>query len=302
VSCLRYLCNKNLKRSEVIEPTLREIAIQNRIEKERLRKLITVTKEREKEFWSRYLTNYRIVNKSQEYRDFMILINGLLGTVGVRKTILDAGCGIGLYGGWLLASKLEKRKKFREAKNSLDRTCTYFGLDFVEAALREAKDRHSYIKNRIYLRHGSGDNRPIVNCCYVLADLDYTLPFRDNCFDTICCNLVISYLADPPTTVKELFRTLRRGGKVVITSLKPFNDLSQIYCNFLDKTENRKDIGEARKLFTESGKIKYKEDMGHYKFFSEEELKSLIADAKGKIVKTYRSFGNQANVILAEKG
>lgn len=301
VSCLRYLCNKNIRRSEVIEPTVREIAIQNRIEKERLRKLITITKETEKEFWSKYLTNYRIINKSQEYRDFMILINELLGKFREGAIILDAGCGIGLYGGWLLVSRLEEIKKIYGGNISSYKTSTYLGLDFTENALKEAKDRHNYINNQIHRRHGFDSNRPIINWRYILADLDYRLPFKDNCFDKICCNLVVSYLTDPTITIRELFRVLKRRGKIVITSLKPFNDLSQIYCNFLDKTENKKDIEEAKKLFIESGKIKYKEDMGHYKFFSEEELKSLLVNARGERTKTYRSFGNQANVAFAEK-
>ena len=301
VSCFRYLCNKNIRRNEVIEPTAREIAIQNRIEKERLRKLITITKETEKEFWSRYLANYRIINKSEEYRDFMILINGLLGKVRGGEIILDAGCGIGLYGGWLLGSRLEEIKKIHRGKISSYKTSTYLGLDFAETALKEAKDRHSHIKNQIYQQYGLDRHCLILNFCYTFADLDYPLPFKDNCFDKICCNLVISYLTDPSITVRELFRVLKRQGKMVITSLKPFNDLSQIYCSFLDKTENKKDIEEAKKLFTESGKIKYKEDMGHYKFFSEEELRSLLVKAGGRSVKTYRSFGNQANVAFAEK-
>ena len=301
VSCLKYLCNKNVKRSQVVEPTVREIAIQNRIEKERLKKLITITKEEEKEFWSKYLTNYRVINKSQEYRDLVILINSLLGKVGRGEFILDAGCGIGLYGGWLLGSRAGKGDKIYEGRSPSSKPSTYLGLDFAETALREAKDKHSYIKRRIYPEHRFGRKGPILNCYYILADLDYPLPFKDNCFDKICCNLVISYLAKPASAVKELYRVLKRRGKVVITSLKPLNDLSQIYCNFLDKTVNKRDIEEAKKLFTESGKIKYKEDMGHYKFFSEEELKSLIAGVRGKRVKTYRSFGNQANVIFAEK-
>ncbi len=301
VNCFRYLCNKNIRRNEVIEPTVREIAIQNRIEKERLRKLITITKETEKEFWSKYLSNYQIINKSQEYRDFIFLINDLLGKVRKDEIILDAGCGIGLYGGWLSGSRLEEIKKICGGKISSFKTSTYLGLDFTETALKEAKRRHTHIKNEIYDQYGLDGSCPILNFCYAFADLDYPLPFKDNCFDKICCNLVISYLTDPAITIKELFRVLKRRGRIVITSLKPFNDLSQIYCTFLDKTENKKDIEEAKKLFTESGKIKYKEDMGHYKFFSEEELRSLLVKAGGRSVKTYRSFGNQANVAFAQK-
>jgi len=302
VSCLTHLCNKHIRRSEVIEPSLREIAIQNRIEKDRLRKLITITKETEKEFWSRYLSNYRIINKSQEYRNFMAVINELLGGLKEGEIILDAGCGIGLYGGWLMGSLLQKRKGIYTGKTLSYRKSSYLGLDFAETALKDAKNRHTHIKNRICQQNGFGTDLPILDCLYILSDLDYHLPFNNNCFDKICCNLVLSYLAYPARTLKELFRVLKRHGKVVITSLKPFNDLSQIYCNFIGKAKNKKDIEEATKLFTESGKIKYKEDIGHYKFFSEEELKSLLKNAKGKKIETYRSFGNQANVAVAEKG
>ena len=45
-------------------------------------------------------------------------------------------------------------------------------------------------------------------------------------------------------------RVLKPGGTIVVSSLKPYADLSQIYRNFVDQTENNEELEEARKLLT----------------------------------------------------
>jgi len=297
VSCTKYLYKRKIKSNTVVKPNLRDIAHQNHIEKQRL-KNYELTKDDEKEFWSKYLNKYFMVRKLRDYQDYLDTINTLLGKIKEDEIILDAGCGPGHFGAWLLRCLIKYQL--------LNSPCIYVGIDFVNNAIKDAIINHWELKTIFYKRVNVNEN--LMDNIYVIEDLDnitsYKSPFinfRDNCFDKICCSLVISYVPDPLKIVKELFRVLKPRGKIVISSLKPYADLSEIYKNFVLETENEEDIEEARKLLNAAGKIKQKEGEGHYQFFSEKELKEIVIKAGGRNPKVVRTFANQANIIVAEK-
>ncbi|MBI4838936.1 MAG: methyltransferase domain-containing protein, partial [Nitrospirae bacterium] len=125
--------------------------------------------------------------------------------------------------------------------------------------------------------------------------------FGNNTFDKICCSLLISYLKTPQFLLKEFFRVLKPNGKIIISSLKPYADLSQIYYNFTSQTKNRRELERARKLLSDAGIIKQKESQGYYQFYSEKELIQLLKKTSFKNIKCYRAFGNQANIAFASK-
>jgi SAM-dependent methyltransferase len=132
-------------------------------------------------------------------------------------------------------------------------------------------------------------------------DLNRPLPLKDKHFDKICCNLVVSYLDDPLRTLKGLFRSLKPGGKIVVSSLKPHADLSQIYRDFIQVSRTAEELEQARLVLNNAGMIKHKEAEGYYQFFSETELRDLLVEAGGSHTQVFRSFGDQANVAVAER-
>lgn len=191
-----------------------------------------------------------------------------------------------------LILKLSIEKIFRE-KLPLDKitAVTYLGLDFVENRLKEGIRKHLHLLKKFR----------IINYKYVLADLDSPLPIENNIFDKVCCNLVLSYLKNPRFTLKELFRVLKPGGKILVSSLKPYADLSLIYRDFADQTKEKNELEEARKLLSAAGRIKQKESAGIYNFFSEEELRNLFNAAGAKNFSIQPGFANQANIALGDK-
>jgi ubiquinone/menaquinone biosynthesis C-methylase UbiE len=114
-------------------------------------------------------------------------------------------------------------------------------------------------------------------------------------------NLVVSYLQNPILAIKEMVRVLKPKGRIVLTSLKPFADLSEVYRNFVEVTTSREAISEAQKLLSNAGRVRLKEAKGIYEFFSEESLSDMLKDAGIRDVETFRSFGNQANVAMGTK-
>lgn len=298
VSGTKYLYEKSLKLEDVIEPSLRELARQNQLEKQRLGTLTRITPEGERQFWAQYLNSYLMLSKVPDYRHYLSLIQELLGDIRDGDVLLDAGCGAGYFGAWLIAALLNRQKKTGVRVPAF----RYIGLDFVESALHQARARHDQIVTKCLAeQRGAGGKRIPIEFVYLLEDLNKPLSVPDGGVNKICCSLVLSYLKEPLLCVRELMRILRPGGQLVVTSLKPYPDLSQIYRNFISHAETEQDVLEARRLLSNAGQIRRKEGEGHYSFYSEKELIALMVAIGGEQVKVHRSFGNQANVAVASK-
>lgn len=304
VSATKHLTERHLSLSEVVEPNLRELATQNHLERERLRGLIQVTPQGEQQFWQEYLGSYQMLAKVPDYRDYIELIQRLLGVPRKSQVVLDAGCGVGYYGAWLLANLSAAGQNASAGDRVHSFGGRYIGLDFIDSALRQAIAKHKEIVDS--LRQGEtngqgGLGRVALQLHYLQADLNFRIPLVDGSVDKICCSLVLPYVPDPLATLNELVRVLTPGGRIVVTSLKPYADLSEIYRNFVSQAKSEQDIVEARRLLSNAGRIRQKEGEGHYHFFSERELMALMIAAGLERVKIHRSFGNQANVAVAAK-
>jgi SAM-dependent methyltransferase/esterase/lipase len=299
---IKYMCNEKVSIQEIEEPDLRTVAYQNRIEKERLKRY-ELTTEEEKQFWSKYLYKYIVVNKSPDYKEYLNTITKTLLSYREEKKILDAGCGPGHLGLWLLGKLgcINNKSLYH-----------YVGVDFAESALCDAK--RDFLKIRENIIDGQAPIPQFIHS-YIVFDLDMktdtdwheksengsVLCFKDSTFDAVCCSLLVSYLKNPQGALKELFRVLKPGGKILVSSLKPYADLSIAFKRMIAEMNSKEEIEEARILLNSIGLIKEKEGEGHYQFFSEEELVRLVSRAGGEIVQSFKAFTNQINVVVAVK-
>jgi SAM-dependent methyltransferase len=113
---------------------------------------------------------------------------GLLGDVrGLR--VLDAGCGPGFYAEALLAGGAEVA-----------------GFDASRAMVDLARER-------------AGARASIDR-----AELEGPLPYDAESFDRVVCALAIHYSADRGATFAELYRVLRPGGALVVSTQHPATD------------------------------------------------------------------------------
>lgn len=301
--CIGFAYNTPLNLLQILEPDIDGVVEQNKLEKEWLKKY-RLTKEEEKQFWNIYMNQYGTLIKSNDYLQFLGLITDLLGEIHEGNIILDTGCGNGHFGLYLIHSMVQKYQKYEAQIELVPPSYIYIGIDFVEGPIKDALVKHFGAKvNKL-------DLNKFQKFFYILQDLntignDHSGPlsmFSNNFFDKICCSLLLSYVHEPIRVLKELFRVLKPKGKIVITSMKPYCDLSKIYRNYLQQVRDYKEIEDARLLLNSAGKIREQENIGSYKFFPEEELEDMLVDVGLTNIKVYRSFGNQANVAIAEKG
>ena len=101
--------------------------------------------------------------------------------------ILDAGCGNGTYGLWLLQK--HAKDMGQGTKKTIIPSYVYMGLDFISSALHEAGKAHEKaLQSLNQMRRGHSFPLTFL---YMLADLNEKLPFIDAYFHKICCNLVV---------------------------------------------------------------------------------------------------------------
>ena len=278
-------------------PEKKLVLEENRRERERMRRS-EMPAESEKEFWSVYLKKYTILERSSDYQEYLQLLARLCRPLAPGSVVLDAGCGNGMFGLWVLHEAAERRARTAPAS-----PLVYVGLDLTQRGLTDAMTRHVEVRRPVALR----DGKPGVQ--YSMIDFDLLengglagqLPFADGTFELICCSLVLSYLKRPEALLRELHRVLKPGGTIVASSMKPHCDLSVIYRDSIAHQVTSEEIEAGRDLLRAAGKIKLKEEVGHYAFFSQTELAGLLLDGGFNVRESHQSLGDQAVVVKAVK-
>lgn len=111
---------------------------------------------------------------------------------GRQETILDAGCGTGIF-----------------TLNILEAGPRITGLDISYPMLKRAEQKAKGYPFRA-----------------VAGDMRY-LPFADECFDKAVSMTALEFITDGQAAVEDLFRVIKKGGVVVVTtlnSLSPWAD------------------------------------------------------------------------------
>jgi len=281
-------------------PDKKVVLAQNRQERERMRRS-EAPAESENDFWSGYLQKYSVLEKSNDYHQYIALL-GRLCAFRPGAVVLDAGCGNGMFGLWVLREALNQRR----VVTARDLPSLYVGVDLTDRGLADAVGHHvgTVRQGGAELQHrappGMGYLRYDFNELGDSAEAP-RLPFADGTFDVICCSLVLSYLKRPQALLREIWRTARPGAVMVASSMKPHCDMSVIYRDFMAQQVTADELEAARDLLRAASKIRLKEEVGHYAFFSDTELAALASEAGFSVQESFHSLGNQAIVIKAQK-
>lgn len=284
------------------QPDKKMLMQQNRSERDRLRESVK-NPDDERDFWAAYLKKYRTVQNIEDYQTYVSLVGRLLGEIKPGAVVLDAGCGNGLFGMWVLRTILENARVS-------DHPPLYVGVDLTTEGLRDAMS----LQMGYALTHAPSPKHEARDCLGLMfgnVDLDTwgmpktevmdQLAFADGTFDKACLSLVLSYLNRPECVLREIYRVLRPGGKVVVSSMKPFCDMSEIYRDYMDQQVTATELEAGRDLLRAAGKIRLKEEQGFYVFYSGEDITALLEAAGFKHCFAQQSFGGQAAVVVAEK-
>jgi DNA-binding response OmpR family regulator/alpha-beta hydrolase superfamily lysophospholipase/ubiquinone/menaquinone biosynthesis C-methylase UbiE len=286
-------------RKGLVEPSLRTIGAQTRLERERARARHSRGKPALREFWQDHLDRTRHLANIPAYWHFLEQIARLAGPLERGERVLDPGCGNGDLGMLLLTLQAYRLRGEPGPKFLAPH---YVGLDFVPSALTSARTRLAQASAEIQDKsQATVMAHPLLATTLLAADLDCPLPIRDNRFDRIVCNLVLGSLQDPLFTLREFVRVLSPGGKMVITSLKPQADLTQI-CRLTEQQPGQPEaIETARQMLISFGTIKQAERDGMFHSLTRQELALLLLASGAVQISVHSAFDDQAYLAVAEK-
>ena len=291
--CHEHLGVGSLERV-VLEPNRADLGRQNRQEK--IASPENSPTEVGHAFWTDYLGHFQTVGTCPDYVQLLDHVFHALGPITPGQRLLDAGCGNGNAGLYFLQSLQDTQ---RQPDVISENPIRYIGIDMVSEALSRAQ----FQMTEAYRLHqrSSTSGFPAVQMSWSQVDLQHVLPFADNQFDRIVSNLVLGYLSHPQDAVRELFRVLAPGGRMVLSNLKPNGDFSGIYQNLVSHAGESKQKAEARNLLNNYGKIRQAEKEGQFRFFDQTEWMTCLDSIDGLHTGVYPTFANQAYLIVLEK-
>lgn len=285
-------CGRSKTVPSVQEPHQITLGRQNRLEKlsaksERPSKMGT-------KFWKDYLQNFQSVKNCVDYLTLVDHMFHALGPILPGQRILDAGCGNGTAGQYLLHHLTE----IPHSRTGI-KPVHYFGIDVVPDALFRAK--HIPELSAKPERGTSDLTRPCIKTSWARVDLNNPFPFANESFDRILSNLVLGYVKNPAAALKELYRVLTPGGRMVISNLKPDGDFSGIYQRLVTHAQDSQTREQARELLNNYGKIRQAEKEGQFRFHSREQWQRILDTLGQREAQIFPAFSNQAYLIVIEK-
>ena len=197
-----------------------------------------------------------------------------------NQYILDAGCGIGVL------------EKFIAEKNISGLRIE--AVDFSKDMLKRAQNK---LKN---------SQNPLIR--FSQLNLDELLPYKDNIFDAIVSNNVFFALSNLTFTIKEFYRVLKKGGKLVLSVPRPdFNGWKLLLNDFIQKKGWQKIktliLFPFLFLFTIPFEliIFQKEKEGIYHRFTKEKLENLLLGCGFTNIEIGYSYADQNFLAIANK-
>lgn len=154
---------------------------------------------------------------------------------------------------------------------------------------------------------------------YVAAGVDPAtstgLPFADGVADAVLASLVINYLKEPTSFLREVARVLRPGGRLVVSGMKPDADVSRICVAGTAELRSgevravweRDEVtgidGPLQEFISSGARLLDLEEEGLFNFWGAEELRGLFDSELFEILEQTSGYGDppQALVVVAER-
>jgi SAM-dependent methyltransferase/pimeloyl-ACP methyl ester carboxylesterase len=265
------------------------------------RRRIPVTSVDIRAFWRDYLLGrdralgMELLTATSGYRKFMARQIMRLRLSGNFR-VADLGCGTGGF----LAQLVECGKDLAGAQ-----VCA---IDYIIEALERLNEGVGGVARSLGIGVGT-----------VLADLDSDefsqIALDNECCDAALASLLVTYLSRPERFLRETFRIIRPGGRLVVSGLKKDADISKLYVDGL--AELRTEDGRrrlrpevvsrfdllAQNFLNDASKLLELEERGRFRFWDTGALQDLVLKAGFSVRFVEFDFGDppQAIVVTAEK-
>ena len=136
---------------------------------------------------------------------------------------------------------------------------------------------------------------------WVLGRSVETLPFADHSFDRIVANLSLSFARSPLHALRELFRILRPGGKLIVSAFTPAADVARLYRPSLQELGIDAFTGDPRLALNRMAQSCVALRIGQLHTFEEDTLNARLSQITSVPARLVRAFSGQILLAAAEK-
>ena len=215
-----------------------------RVEADRLRIKYSLGRAGRERLWNTYSDLTRTLDELPAHWHAMDQMYQLLQPLNGNGRLLDVGCGLHSFARLLL---FNLSYRLHAQTWHPGEPLRYVGVDFSPSALDRAKEATgTAIQQVAKLFSGRISGTSPVDRQWTLSRSVDALPFADHSFDRIVAPLALSFAQSPLHALRELFRVLKPGGRLVVSAFTPSADVARLYRASLPELNLSAFTGETR--------------------------------------------------------
>lgn len=276
----------------------RPIAVRSRFERDQLRAKYPVGATRER-LWTVQTGLTSALDELPAYWQYIDHLYQLSQPLDEGLALLDVGCGLHSFARLLL---LNLSYRLRAQTWHHGRPIRYVGTDFSVPTLRAAQVAMKEAVNQMDSLFSGRISAPTPAAqSWVLGRSMEALPFTDRSFDRIVAHLSLSFAPSPLHTLRELFRVLRPGGKLIVSAFTPTADMALLYRPHLQERGIDEFTGEARLTLNHMAQVCQALRVGRLHAFEEDTFIARLSQITSVPAKLMRALSGQILLAVAEK-
>lgn len=222
-------------------------------------------------FWNIYARVYD--NLSKHFLPYQRLVKEIteimISSCSLASWVLDAGCGTGNFSIALGGAGYR-----------------VLGFDLSTEMLKRAKEKTKANEIPVHFQQGSLTER---------------LPYKDNTFDAVININALYMLQDPESTLKEFFRILKQGGKLVLSTPRRQPSIWESVTEIIAVQGAMRGITKICRLFLLglfNLLITTKIKNGHYFYWQEQKLRNRVEAVGFKINLVKETYTANTNLLV----
>ncbi len=270
-----------------------------RLERDQLRSKYALGTAGSEHLWAAHTDLTRALDELPAHWHSIDQLYQLLQPLDGNHALLDVGCGMHSFARLLL---LNLAYRLRAQTWHHSQALRYVGVDFspsvLHAAQTSTKDALQHV-DKLFSGRISGPS-PVTQQ-WVLGRSMETLPFADHSFDRVVANLSLTFARSPLHALRELFRVLRPGGKLILSALTLTADAARLYRPALQELGIDAFTGEPRLTLNRMAQCCVALRIGQLRAFEEDSLNTLFSHITPAPARLVRTLSGQILLAAAEK-
>lgn len=270
-----------------------------RFERDQLRHKQAIGTASNERLWTAHTDLTRALDELPAHWHSIDQLYQLLQPLDGNVALLDLGCGMHSFARLLL---LNLAYRLRAQTWRHNQPLRYVGFDFSSTALHAARtSTQEALQHLDKLFSGRISAPTPVTQQWALGRSTEALPFADRSFDRVAANFSLSFARSPMHTLRELFRILRPGGKLIVKAFTPTADLARLYRPALHELGIDAFSGAPRLALHRMAQCCVALRTGQLHTFEEESLTTQLSRFTPLAPRLVRTLAGQILLAAAEK-